>query len=118
MSDRTPLVCVTHTSNLPGSINPIRRIADFVHARGARICVDGVAYAPRRAIDVDSTYSLSTRSMGRTMQSCMGATSCCSARTKRRLSSSLEIRAMNRARPRFDMGGSLAAFRQEYPPAG
>ena len=52
MSVRTRLVCVTHASNLLGSINPIRQIADFVHARGARICVDGVAYAPHRAIDV------------------------------------------------------------------
>ncbi|MEO5759331.1 MAG: cysteine desulfurase-like protein [Mesorhizobium sp.] len=52
MSDRTRLVCVTHASNLLGSINPIRQIADFVHARGALICVDGVAYAPHRAIDV------------------------------------------------------------------
>lgn len=52
MSDRTRLVCVTHASNLLGSINPIRQIADFVHARGARICVDGVAYAPHRALDV------------------------------------------------------------------
>ncbi len=52
MSPRTRMVCVTHASNLLGSINPIRDIADFVHARGARICVDGVAYAPHRAIDV------------------------------------------------------------------
>ena len=52
MNARTRLVCVTHASNLLGSINPIREIADFVHARGALICVDGVAYAPHRAIDV------------------------------------------------------------------
>lgn len=52
MNDRTRLVCVTHASNLLGSINPIRQIADFVHVRGALICVDGVAYAPHRAIDV------------------------------------------------------------------
>jgi cysteine desulfurase family protein (TIGR01976 family) len=52
MTARTRLVCVTHASNLLGSINPIRAIADFVHERGALICVDGVAYAPHRAIDV------------------------------------------------------------------
>ena len=50
MSERTRLVCVTHCSNILGSINPIREIADFVHARGARICVDAVAYAPHREI--------------------------------------------------------------------
>jgi cysteine desulfurase family protein (TIGR01976 family) len=54
MSARTKLVCVTHCSNLLGSINPIREIADFVHARGAKICVDAVAYAPHRAVDVQA----------------------------------------------------------------
>lgn len=52
MSERTRLVCVTHCSNILGTINPIREIADFVHARGAKICVDAVAYAPHRAVDV------------------------------------------------------------------
>lgn len=54
ISERTRLVCVTHCSNILGSINPIREIADFVHARGARICVDAVAYAPHRAVDVQA----------------------------------------------------------------
>jgi cysteine desulfurase family protein (TIGR01976 family) len=54
MSERTKLVCVTHVSNILGSINPIREIADFVHARGAKICVDAVAYAPHRAVDVQA----------------------------------------------------------------
>ncbi|MFZ3583518.1 cysteine desulfurase-like protein [Loktanella sp. DJP18] len=52
MTDRTRLVCVHHASNILGWINPIREFADFVHARGARLCVDAVAYAPHRAIDV------------------------------------------------------------------
>lgn len=51
---RTKLVCVTHASNILGTINPIREIADLVHRYGARICVDGVAYAPHRAIDVQA----------------------------------------------------------------
>lgn len=54
MSDRTRMVCVTHVSNILGSINPVREIADFVHARGALICVDAVAYAPHRAVDVQA----------------------------------------------------------------
>ncbi len=52
MTGRTKLVCVTHASNILGRVNPIAEIADFVHARGARICVDAVAYAPHRLIDV------------------------------------------------------------------
>lgn len=54
MTERTRLVCVTHVSNILGSINPIREIADLVHSKGARICVDAVAYAPHRAIDVQA----------------------------------------------------------------
>jgi cysteine desulfurase family protein (TIGR01976 family) len=52
MCDRTKLVCITHVSNILGSINPVQEIADFVHSKGARICVDAVAYAPHRAVDV------------------------------------------------------------------
>jgi cysteine desulfurase family protein (TIGR01976 family) len=52
MTERTRLVCVTHASNILGGIMPIRAISRLVHDRGARICVDGVAYAPHRAIDV------------------------------------------------------------------
>ncbi len=54
MTNRTKLVCVTHVSNILGQINPIAEIAAFVHDRGARICVDAVAYAPHRAIDVQA----------------------------------------------------------------
>jgi len=52
MSDRTRLVCVTHASNILGRVNDVAAIARFVHERGARIVVDGVAYAPHRMIDV------------------------------------------------------------------
>ncbi len=52
MTARTRLVAVTHTSNILGTINPIAEIARRVHARGAEIVVDAVAYAPHRAIDV------------------------------------------------------------------
>lgn len=52
MSDKTRLVAVTHVSNIFGSIMPIRDIADAVHEAGALICVDGVAFAPHRAVDV------------------------------------------------------------------
>lgn len=52
LTARTRLVCVTHASNILGAVHPIRAIADLVHAAGARLCVDGVAYAPHRAVDV------------------------------------------------------------------
>ena len=52
LSKRTKLVCVTHASNILGTINPIAEIANRVHAAGAKLCVDAVAYAPHRAVDV------------------------------------------------------------------
>ncbi|MDT8856508.1 aminotransferase class V-fold PLP-dependent enzyme [Paracoccaceae bacterium Fryx2] len=52
MTARTRLVCVTHVSNILGQVQPVADYARFVHDRGARICVDAVAYAPHRAIDV------------------------------------------------------------------
>lgn len=54
LTPRTRLVAVTHVSNIFGAINPVREIADLVHAHGAQICVDGVAYAPHRAVDVQA----------------------------------------------------------------
>ncbi|MEO0894883.1 MAG: cysteine desulfurase-like protein [Bacteroidota bacterium] len=52
MTDKTRLVAVTHASNVLGTINPIKTIAEEVHKAGALICVDGVAYAPHRLPDV------------------------------------------------------------------
>lgn len=52
LSNRTRLVAVTHCSNVLGTINPIKKIAEIVHEAGALICVDGVAYAPHRKVDV------------------------------------------------------------------
>ena len=52
MTSRTRLVCCTHASNILGTINPVREFADIAHAHGAKICVDAVAYAPHRLVDV------------------------------------------------------------------
>ena len=52
LSPRTRLVAVTHVSNILGTIHPIAEIAKLVHSHGAKIVVDGVAFAPHRAINV------------------------------------------------------------------
>lgn len=52
MTHKTRLVAVTHVSNILGTLNPIKEFASFIHEQGAMICVDGVAYAPHRRIDV------------------------------------------------------------------
>jgi cysteine desulfurase family protein (TIGR01976 family) len=52
LSKRTRLVCVTHASNVISAINPIADIVTTAHEAGARVCVDGVAFAPHALIDV------------------------------------------------------------------
>lgn len=51
-TEKTKLVAITHASNVIGTVNPIRAIADKAHAVGALLAVDGVAYAPYGPIDV------------------------------------------------------------------
>ncbi|KAF3064850.1 putative cysteine desulfurase 1 [Daldinia childiae] len=54
LSPKTRLVTCTHASNVLGSIHDIKAIADAVHSAvpTALLCVDGVAYAPHRPVDV------------------------------------------------------------------
>lgn len=52
LGPKTKLVAMSHCSNIFGSINDVRSIADLVHKNGTMLCVDGVAYAPHRAMDV------------------------------------------------------------------
>jgi cysteine desulfurase family protein (TIGR01976 family) len=52
LSDRTALVAFPHVSNLLGEILDVPAITELAHRAGARVVVDGVAYAPHRAMDV------------------------------------------------------------------
>ena len=52
LTDRTRLVACTHASNIVASPNPIPAIAEVVHAAGAKLVVDGVAYAPHALPDL------------------------------------------------------------------
>lgn len=54
LSERTALVAFPHVSNLLGGIVDIERITSLSHEAGARVVVDGVAYAPHRAMDVSA----------------------------------------------------------------
>ena len=54
MSDRTKIVAFPHSSNLLGDIADARAIADIAHEAGARVVIDGVAYAPHRVLDVQA----------------------------------------------------------------
>lgn len=52
LGPRTKVVAVTHASNVLGTVNPIREIADRAHAAGALVVVDAAQSAPHRSIDV------------------------------------------------------------------
>jgi selenocysteine lyase/cysteine desulfurase len=54
LSNRTALVAFPHVSNLLGGVADVAPITELAHAAGARVVVDGVAYAPHRAMDVTS----------------------------------------------------------------
>ncbi|KAJ5595579.1 uncharacterized protein N7459_001787 [Penicillium hispanicum] len=55
LSGKTRLVTCPHASNITGTISPVREIADAVHAHPrALLCVDGVALAPHRQVDVQA----------------------------------------------------------------
>ncbi len=52
LDDRVALVAFPHVSNLLGEIVDVAAVTAKAHAAGARVVVDGVAYAPHRAMDV------------------------------------------------------------------
>lgn len=53
LSEKTALVTCTHASNVLGTIHNVKGIAEMVHTiHGAKLCVDGVALAPHREVDI------------------------------------------------------------------
>ena len=52
LTEKTRLVCFNHCSNIVGLVHDVKAIVRKVHDAGALACVDGVAYAPHRRIDV------------------------------------------------------------------
>ena len=67
LTDRTKLVSVVHISNALGTINPVRKIADAAHARGALVMMDGAQAVSHRKVDVGALgadfYALSSHKM-------------------------------------------------------
>ena len=55
LSPRTKWLAMTWASNILGTVNPVQDVAQRVHAAGGRLCVDAVAYAPHRLVDVQAS---------------------------------------------------------------
>ncbi len=51
-TERTKLVCTVHVSNVLGTVNPVKRMAEIAHAHGAHILVDGAQSVPHFKVDV------------------------------------------------------------------
>jgi cysteine desulfurase/selenocysteine lyase len=52
ITERTKLVALAHQSNVLGTINPVRAIADRAHAAGALVLVDAAQSVPHMPVDV------------------------------------------------------------------
>ncbi|MBP0132503.1 MAG: cysteine desulfurase [Nitrosospira sp.] len=51
-NEHTKFVSVMHVSNALGSINPVKKMIEFAHARGVPVLIDGAQAAPHMKIDV------------------------------------------------------------------
>ncbi len=52
VNERTKLVAVVHQSNVLGTVNPVRMIADRAHAVGALVLVDAAQSVPQMPVNV------------------------------------------------------------------
>ncbi|SFM38991.1 cysteine desulfurase / selenocysteine lyase [Gracilibacillus orientalis] len=52
VSNNTKMIAITHVSNVLGTINPIKEIAQIAHENGAVIVVDGAQSVPHMQVDM------------------------------------------------------------------
>ena len=52
ITPNTKIVSITYVSNVLGTMNPIKEIAEIAHENGAVMVVDGAQGAPHLKIDV------------------------------------------------------------------
>ncbi len=54
ITGRTKLVAFAHQSNVLGTVNPVRELADLAHAAGALVLVDAAQSVPHLPVDVQA----------------------------------------------------------------
>ena len=52
ITDKTKIVSVTHVSNALGTINPVKKIAEYAHSKGAIVIIEGAQSVPHMKVDV------------------------------------------------------------------
>ena len=51
-TEKTKFVCITHVSNVLGTINPVQQMIAIAHAHGVPVMVDGAQSTPHFAVDM------------------------------------------------------------------
>jgi len=54
LTEKTRILAFTAASNVLGTLNPVAEISQLAHRYGTQVCVDAVAYAPHRALNVQA----------------------------------------------------------------
>ena len=54
ITEKTKIVSITHVSNVLGTINPIKKIIDYAHKKGAIVIIDAAQSIPHIKIDVQA----------------------------------------------------------------
>ena len=54
LSEKTRLVCIGHSSNVLGIVNPLTQLIALSHSAGAKVLVDGAQGAVHRKVDVQA----------------------------------------------------------------
>lgn len=52
VDDSVRIICMTHSSNIVGTINPVEEVIAFARPKGIRVIVDGVSFAPHQWPDI------------------------------------------------------------------
>jgi selenocysteine lyase/cysteine desulfurase len=64
LNANTAIVCMTHSSNIVGTLNPVAEVIALARANGTRVVVDGVSFAPHQWPDIPAlqpdAYGFST----------------------------------------------------------
>lgn len=67
ITEKTKLVAVSHMSNVLGTVNPVAKIAEIAHRKGALILADGAQAVPHMPVDVKNLdvdfYAFSSHKM-------------------------------------------------------
>lgn len=52
VNPKTKILCMNHSSNIVGTVNPVDKVVEMGHDAGAKVVIDGVSYAPHRWPDL------------------------------------------------------------------